>query len=91
MNESGKHTGANYHNLGKDIIKQLPEAMNNPLDIVKSNTKGDSIVLITYLADKQNRTVVASIKIDGKGRVNDVIIDTNVMQVHMAEIIMKNS
>lgn len=79
MNESGKYKNANYHNLGIDIVKQLPEAINNPLDIVKSNTQDNSIVLTTYLSDKQNRTVVASIKIDGTGKVNDVIIDTNVM------------
>lgn len=79
MNETGKYKNANYHGLGEDIIKQLPEAINNPLDIVKSNTKDDSIVLTTYLADKQDRTVVASIKIDGKGIVNDIRIDTNVM------------
>lgn len=79
MNASGKYKNANYHDLGIDIIKQLPEAISNPLDIVHSNTNGDSIVLTTYLADKQGRTAVASIKIDGKGKVNDVIVDTNVM------------
>ena len=79
MNESGNFKGSNYHNLGEDIVKQLPEAIANPLDIVKSNTKDDSVVLTTYLADKNDNTVVASIKIDGKGFVNDIIIDTNVM------------
>lgn len=79
MNETGKYKGANYHNLGEDIVKQLPEAINNPLDVVKSNTQDNSIVLTTYLADKQNRPIIASIKIDGKGTVNDIRIDTNVM------------
>lgn len=79
MNESGKYKNANYHGLGEEIVKQLPEAINNPLDIVKSNTKDDSVVLTTYLADKQGRPVIASIKIDGTGRVNDIMIDTNVM------------
>ncbi len=79
MNESGKYKNANYHNLGIDIVKQLPEAINNPLDIVKSNTDSNSIVLTTYLSDKQDRTIIASIKIDGRGTVNDIRIDTNVM------------
>lgn len=79
MNESGQYKNANYHNLGEDIVKQLPEAISNPLDIVKSNTKEDSIVLTTYLANKQDNTVIASIKIDGKGQVNDIELDTNVM------------
>lgn len=79
MNSSGKYKNANYHDLGIDIVKQLPEAINNPLDIVKSNTKDDSIVLTTYLADKNSNPVIASIKIDGRGTVNDIRIDTNVM------------
>ena len=79
LNKDGKNKNANYHDLGIDLIKQLPEAINNPLDIVKSNTRDDSVVLTTSLEDKQGRTVVASIKIDGKGKVNDIIIDSNVM------------
>ena len=79
MNKNGKYKNANYHDLGEDIVKQLPEAINNPLDIVQSNTDSNSIVLTTYLADKQNRTVIASIKIDGKGQINNIEIDTNVM------------
>lgn len=79
MNAEGKHKNANYHNLGEEIVKQLPEAIANPLDIVQSNTNKNSIVLTTYLADKNNNTIIASIKIDGKGTVNDVRIDTNVM------------
>ena len=79
MNENGKYKNANYHGLGEEIIKQLPEAINNPLDVVKSSTKDDSVVLTTYLSDKQGRTIIASVKIDGKGLINDLIIDTNVM------------
>ena len=79
MNESGNDKNANYHGLGVDTVRQLPEAISNPLDIVKSNTKDDSIVLTTYLADSNNNTIIASIKIDGKGLVNQVLIDTNVM------------
>lgn len=79
MNKTGKYKNANYHDLGEEIVKQLPEAINNPLDIVQSNTDPNSIVLTTYLADKQNRTVIASIKIDGRGQINNIEIDTNVM------------
>ena len=78
-NKSGKYKNSNYHDLGIDVVKQLPEALNNPLDVLQSSTKEDSIVLTTYLSDKNDNIVVASIKIDGAGLVNDVIIDTNVM------------
>lgn len=79
MNPSGEYKGANYHDLGVDIVKQLPQAIANPLNVLKSNTKSDSIVVITELADKQDRPVIASIKIDGKGQINDIEIDTNVL------------
>ena len=79
MNSKGKYKNANYHNLGEKIVKQLPEAISNPLDILQSKTDKNSIVLTTYLADKNNNTVVASIKIDGKGQINNIEIDTNVM------------
>lgn len=79
MNEKGKYKNANYHGLGEEIVKQLPKAINNPLDVVKLSTDNNSVVLTTYLEDKQGRSIIASIKIDGKGTVNDIRIDTNVM------------
>ena len=79
MNEKGTDLKANYHNLGEDVVKQLPKAIKQPLNVLKSSTKDDSIVIITELSDKNDNIVVASIKIDGKGRINDIFIDTNVM------------
>lgn len=76
MNESGSQKGE-YHNLGVDTVKKLPQALQNPLDIVKSHN--NSYVLTTDLSDNQNRQVIASIKIDGKGYINNIEIDTNVM------------
>ena len=78
-NFSGNYQGANYHNLGVDVVKQLPNAIANPLNILKSDTRSDSIVVITELADNQDRPIIASIKIDGKGIINDIEIDSNVM------------
>lgn len=79
MNSNGEYTGANYHDLGFDLVKQLPEAISKPLNIVKSSTDTNSIVVITELADKQDRPIIASIKIDGKGVINNIEIDSNVM------------
>lgn len=75
----GKYKNANYHDIDIDVIKQLPQALANPLNILKSDTKSDSIVVVTELADKNGNIIVASIKIDGKGQINDVQFDTNVM------------
>ena len=30
-----------------DVIKQLPQALENPLNVLKSDTKSDSIVVVT--------------------------------------------
>ena len=76
MNDSGNQNGE-YHGLGIETVKKIPQALQNPLDIVKSHN--NSYVLTTDLSDNQNRQVIASIKIDGKGYVNDIKIDTNVM------------
>lgn len=76
MNESGNQSGE-YHGLGIETVKKIPQALQNPLDIVKSHN--NSYVLTTDLSDSQDRQVIASIKIDGKGYVNDIKIDTNVM------------
>lgn len=76
MNKTGKQSGE-YHDLGIDIVKQLPNAIENPLDVVKSHN--NSYVLTTSLSDNENRQVIVSIKIDGKGYVDDIKIDSNVM------------
>ncbi len=77
--KNGKYGDANYHDLGIDLVKQLPNAIANPLNVLKSNTNDNSIVVITELADNQDRPVIASIKIDGTGRINDVFINSNVL------------
>jgi len=79
MNDNGKYTGANYHNLGVDIVKQLPETLERPLNVVKSSRKDNSIVVITDLSDKNDNIVIVSIVIDGTGKINDIKIDSNVM------------
>lgn len=76
MNAEGKQS-KQYHDLGIDIVKQLPEALERPLNILKSHD--NSYVVVTELADKQDRPIIASVKIDGTGRLNDVEILSNVM------------
>jgi hypothetical protein len=76
INEKGKQN-REYHNLGIDVVKQLPDAITNPLDIIKSHN--NSVVLTTYLADKNENSVIVSIQLDGKGNINNIEIPTNVM------------
>ncbi len=75
MNDSGNQKGE-YHGLG-EIVKKIPEAIENPLDIVKSHN--NSYVLTTDLSDNNDRSVIVSIKIDGKGYIDNIEVNTNVM------------
>jgi hypothetical protein len=76
MNENGSQNGE-YHNLGIDLVKKLPKAINNPLDIIKSHN--NNYVLTTDLSDKQDRSVIVSIKFDGKGNIDNINQVLNVM------------
>lgn len=76
MNAEGKQS-KQYHDLGVDIVKQLPEALEKPLNILKSHD--NSFVVVTELADKQDRPIIASIKIDGTGKLDNLEILSNVM------------
>lgn len=79
IQKDGKYNDVNYHNIDVDVIKQLPNALYTPLNILKSDTKNDSIVVVTELSDKNNNIIIASIKIDGIGTIQDIRINSNVM------------
>ena len=71
-----------YHNLGAELVKQLPDALKNPVAILKSNNDDSNtdIVIVTSLADKNNSPVIAAIKVDGDGYVNNIEIKTNLIK-----------
>ena len=75
-NSSGKQKG-NYHGL-QEMVKQLPEALENLLNIVQSTTDDNSIVVITHLSDQNDNIVIASVKIDGTGQVEIENVNKNI-------------
>lgn len=77
--ESGEDTSANYHGLEIDIVKQLPELLADPLIVMDSMTKPDSVVVITSAVDKNNRPILGAIKFDGFGRQDGKIIEANIL------------
>ena len=77
-NKAGKSKG-NYHDLGRDLVKRLHELLARPAMIMDSNSRPDSVVVVTTAVDKENRPVIAAIKVDGNGYINDVQISANVM------------
>ena len=67
------------HGMSVDIVKQLPRAINNPLNILKSSSDPNSVVMITDLADDLDRPIIVSIQIDSDGQVGDIKFFSNEM------------
>ena len=70
---------ANYHGLNVDVVKKLPELLSDPVMIMDSLTRDDSIVVVTQTVDKENRPVIGAIKLGGKGYLNSIEIDANIL------------
>ncbi len=70
-----------FHGISKEVLKQLPEAMTRPLNVIQSGSDTNSIVAITELADEDGSLVIVPIKINkGKANVNEIEIDANVFK-----------
>ena len=63
------------HGIEKEIIKKIPEAIQNPLNIVESGSRNDSIVAITELSDSKGNLIIVPIKVSGRATVNEIQID----------------
>ncbi len=70
----------NYHGIDKEIIKQLPNILSNPVMIMDSLTKpNSSIVVVTDKIDDKNCPIICSIKLNGSGRLNDKVTPANIL------------
>lgn len=65
------------HHIGEPMLKQLPRAMKSPVAIIASESqRGTSVVaLLPFIKDA--KTVIIPVYIDGFGRQNSVVIDSN--------------
>ena len=65
------------HHIGESMLKQLPRAMKSPVAIIESETqRGTSVVaLLPFIKDA--KTVIIPVYVDGYGRQNSVVIDSN--------------
>lgn len=63
------------HDLGFEVIRQLPEKMNHPLAILKSNTQKDSLVILTDMIDKYKQPVIVPVKVakDGTTEIGNIV------------------
>lgn len=69
----------NYHGLGAETVKRLPELLSDPVMVMRSRTKDDSIVVLTAELDKENRPIIAAVKLNGNGYIDDEEIEANVL------------
>lgn len=65
------------HTIGMDMLKQLPEALKEPIAVIASETHPDTSVIALLSLVHQGHQIIAPIYINGKSRQNGAIIDTN--------------
>jgi len=65
----------NHIGIGIENAKLLPKAISNPLNIIESTTRENSIVAITQLEDANDNIIVAALQIDGFGNIE--LVDAN--------------
>lgn len=81
MKDGRYNKRSNYHNLGADLIKKIPEALSNPVLIVKSNSdsKNSDFVVVTDLFDKNNNRIIIALKPSGKGTYYGAQLESNII------------
>ena len=60
----GTVNGVNQHGITMDIIEKLPDALNNPLNIVKNPKFRNRFVMITNLTDQYGDMIVVPVEIN---------------------------
>lgn len=74
-----RSTDVNYHALGLETMQKLPNAIADPLMVIKSHNYDGRITVITELTDSKNRSVIVPVIVDGRGRWSNVDIASNVI------------
>lgn len=64
------------HYIGEAMLKQLPEAIKEPIAIIQSVTHPDRAVVILKL-QHNGKSVILPIEVDGYGTQNNISIDSN--------------
>ena len=77
INHAKSNKNDHWHGIPDSTIKQLPNAIENPLVIMRSAKQNGDIVLVTSLFDTDGLPVLVSIHPDGKGQYNRTEIASN--------------
>lgn len=79
INHPKSGDNSSFHGLSRELIKQLPEILEHPamiFDSVSTKTT-DAVNILSEVRDSDGLPILVSIKPDGTGRYNDVIVDSN--------------
>lgn len=70
---------AKKHNHGLNIeqVKRLPEYMQEPVMLIDSSTREDSIIIVLSDMDSENSPLVATVRPNGKGTYDLEVQDSN--------------
>lgn len=75
--KTASHGRTHAHGLDVDKIKQMPKLLAEPVMVLDSLTKNDSIIVVTSEIDNDNLPIIASIKTNGSGIYELENIDAN--------------
>lgn len=73
----GNFDGKNQHGITMDIIEQLPEAISNPLNVIKNPKYNNRYVIVTHLTDQYGDIVIVPIEMNSKGYIEGIETDVN--------------
>jgi len=80
LRANGIFENTNYHDLGKDILAQLPEQLKKPIIIVQSPDNEDEIISIINLTDKTGNNIIVPIAQHQTGNINKAEININLLK-----------
>lgn len=65
--DAGKDTSIHYHGMGKDVVKQLPNMISNPVIVMKSITQLNQkrYCIVSTVKDSKNCPVIVALQCDG--------------------------
>lgn len=73
----GRVNGVNQHGITMDVVEQLPEAIKNPLNVIKPEGYSNRYVAITGLSDQYGDIVIVPIELNARGQIENVYTDIN--------------
>lgn len=74
-----RSTDVNYHALGLETMQKLPNAIADPLMVIKSHNYDGRSTVITGLTDSEGRGIIVPVIVNGKGVWQEARVDANIV------------